>query len=64
MIPIRDITARQVIFDLDGTMIDSAPALPTSRLLATLRQARRPADLWAIRELRYLFFGGFNTLVG
>lgn len=36
----------------------------TTRLLATLQQIRRPADLWALREGRYLLVGGFNTLVG
>lgn len=36
----------------------------TSGLLATLRQVRRPADIWTIPELRYLLVGGFNTLVG
>lgn len=36
----------------------------TPRLLATLWQIRRPADLWALREGRYLLVGGFNTLVG
>lgn len=36
----------------------------TIRLLATMRQVCRPADLWTIPELRYLLVGGFNTLVG
>lgn len=36
----------------------------TPPLLPALRQVRRPADIWTIRELRYLLVGGFNTLVG
>lgn len=36
----------------------------TTLLFATLRQVQRPADLWALRQGRYLMVGGFNTLVG
>ena len=36
----------------------------TAPLLAALWRVRGPADLWRVRELRYLVIGGFNTLVG
>ena len=36
----------------------------TSPLFAALWRVRGPADLWRVRELRYLVVGGFNTLVG
>lgn len=36
----------------------------TSSRLQALAQVRRPADLWLIRELRYLIVGGMNTLFG
>ena len=42
-----------------------APGQPvdkSSRLLTAIARVRSPADLWRIRELRYLLVGGFNTL--
>lgn len=33
-------------------------------LLGALLSVRSAADLWNLRELRYLIVGGFNTLVG
>lgn len=42
-----------------------APAVSKTALLReALTHLRRPADLWRVRELRYLLVGGFNTLFG